>query len=87
MRTFILTLSDESDPRKPLHRILAGPSNDYMALRETFHSKNSDPEFLILSLWDSSGGIIRKKRLLKDPSKSSVKKTKPQPDASFAAAA
>jgi len=76
MRTFILTLSEESDPRNPRHSILAGPSSDYMALRETFHTKNSDPEFGIVSLWDSSGGIIRKKRLTKELSKPASKKSK-----------
>jgi len=73
MRTFILTLSEESDPRKPKHSILAGPSSDYMALRETFHAKNSDPEFGILSFWDSSGGIMRKKRLTKEQAKPAAK--------------
>jgi hypothetical protein len=78
MRTFILTLSDESDPRKPRHSILAGPSSNYMALRETFHAKNSDTEFNIISLWDSSGGIMRKKRLTREISKTPAKKAKPE---------
>lgn len=78
MRTFILTLSDESDPRNPRHSILAGPSSDYMALRETFHAKNSDSKFTIISLWDSSGGIMRKKRLTREISKTTAKKAKPE---------
>jgi hypothetical protein len=79
MRTFLLTLSEESDPRKPRHSILAGPSSDYMALRELFHSKNSDPEFSIISLWDSSGGVTRRKRLTREVSKIVSKKQKSEP--------
>jgi hypothetical protein len=79
MRTFLLTLSEESDPRKPRHSILAGPSSDYMALRQIFHAKNSDSEFSILSLWDSSGGVTRRKRLIPEAPKSAVKKTKSEP--------
>jgi hypothetical protein len=79
MRTFILTLSEESDPRKPRHSILAGPTSDYAALRETFHAKNSDAEFGILSLWDSSGGVIRRKRLIPEAPKPTAKKPKSEP--------
>jgi hypothetical protein len=69
MRTFLLTLSEESDPRNHRHQILAGPTSDYMKLRADFHAKNSDAEFSILSLWDSTGGVIRRKRLLKEIAK------------------
>jgi hypothetical protein len=73
MRTFILTLSEESDPRNPIHSVLAGPSSDYLALREIFHSKNSDGSFGIISMWDSSGGVVRKKRLTREAPKPSRK--------------
>jgi len=76
MRTFLLTLSEESDPRNPRHSVLAGPTHDYMSLREAFHAKNSDGEFAILSLWDSNGGVIRKKRLTKEAPKQISKKSK-----------
>jgi uncharacterized protein YdaU (DUF1376 family) len=66
MRTFLLTLSEESDPRNHRHQVIAGPSNDYAALRADFHAKNSDPEFSIISFWDSTGGVIRRKRLTRE---------------------
>jgi uncharacterized protein YdaU (DUF1376 family) len=81
MRTFLLTLSEESDPRNPRHSILAGPTHDYMSVREAFHAKNTDTEFAVVSLWDSNGGIIRKKRLGKEIAKASFKKSKSEPAA------
>lgn len=66
MRTFFLSLSEESDPRNHRHQMLAGPSNDYTALRADFHAKNSDPEFSIISFWDSTGGVFRRKRLTRE---------------------
>ena len=76
MRIFLLTLSEESDPRNHRHQLLAGPTSDYMALREQFHAKNSDNDFSILSMWDSTGGVIRRKRLISEKKPSIFKKAK-----------
>lgn len=66
MRTFLLTLSDESDPRSPRHEVVAGPTHDYDCVRAAFHAKNSDPAFTVVSLWDSTGGVVRRKRLTRE---------------------
>jgi hypothetical protein len=77
MRTFLLTLSEESDPRNHRYQVFSGPSSDYLKLRADFHAKNSDSEFSLISLWDSTGGVIRKKRLLKEiPKPTASKKSK-----------
>lgn len=82
MRTFLLTLSEESDPRNHRHQVFSGPSSDYLKLRADFHAKNSDSEFSLISLWDSTGGVIRRKRLTRE-----VVKTAPLSKKSKSAAA